>query len=175
MKKHYLIWLSIICFSIVLSSCKDEVSTPSTTSPVELTDELEEVTWVIENADLPSASMKSSVERMEFTVKSNTSYTWIWTLKSGDILAYEGAIIQSKSADKHTNGKDIWDITVDVHYINGESAPGGWLGIYSFDDSHNLLLNVEPNVVNWGTHPTSENGLGSGESGQESIYTFNRK
>ena len=55
-----------------------------------------EGTWVIENADLPTASLRNNYSKMEFTVDENQNYAWNWVKKDGSALLFEGYIFEEK-------------------------------------------------------------------------------
>ena len=83
--------------------------------------------------------------------------------------------LRRKSEFTHETGSGIWKISVNVLTINGEHYPGGWYGLYAYDGENKLLLNVEPDVANWGDHPEADKGLGSGKDGEGSIYAFTKQ
>lgn len=136
---------------------------------------LDQGIWKLENADMPSENLKSKYEYMEFSVDKEGYYKWKWVNKSGTETLYEGYVLTEDTDYTYSNGKPISSISVNVTSINGQSAPGGWVGIYTYDDNSRLLLNVEPNVPNWGEQPTAQFGIGSGESGMESVFPFTKQ
>jgi hypothetical protein len=87
--------------------------------------------WTIANADLPSENLRNSYEKMEFSVDDQNNYKWKWYSKSGMDLLFEGYIFHEKTEFEHSSGSGIWDISINVLTINGESYPGGWYGIYA--------------------------------------------
>lgn len=136
---------------------------------------IEEVSWVASNAQFPTQGLRDSYSGMEFRIDADNNYSWKWNKKDGQVLDFEGTVLLNSTDASHTNGEMISMISVDVMTINGQSAPGGWFGIYTFDDDGNLLMNVEPKVNGWEKHPDYEEGIGSGTSGMESVYTFSKE
>lgn len=101
------------------------------------------------------------------------SYSWKWNKKDGKVTEYTGYIAHGKTKYNHTNGEALWSISVNVTHINGQSAPGGWVGLYASTGIKSMVFNVEPNVS--GVKPPSDKvGIGSGQSGNEAVYVFKR-
>ncbi|MBR9860576.1 hypothetical protein GYB22_07455 [bacterium] len=130
--------------------------------------------WTIENEDLPTAKMRQDLDRMELIVTEDDRYSWKWIEKGGDVLHFEGEIFHEKSQFEYESGSGIWNISIIVQTINGEYYPGGWYGVYAYENENHLVLNVEPDVSSWEKHPTAEEGIGSGTNAMESVFQFSR-
>lgn len=131
-------------------------------------------TWKCSHDDLPTENFKKMYKDLEQTVKeSDISYVWKWNKHDGTSTTFTGFIAHHKSTYKHSNNEPIWVISINVHEINGNPAPGGWVGLYTSEHPKSLLLNIEPNVSGV-TAPEAQKGLGSGQSGEDSIFPFKR-
>lgn len=176
MKK--IIYTTLLATAVLLSACNEQSDSPNPQNGDELKIEgaLENTLWVIENASLPTEYQRSRYDRMEFTVDKDNNYTWAWIAKPGQkSLVFKGDTYYEKSAYEHGSGSAIYNIAVNVQTINDEDLPGGWYGIYTYDDENHMILNVEPDVQSWTKHPTAQEGVGSGQDGQESVYRFIKK
>lgn len=174
-----------MCLPLVVGvvSCKDEVApdpnngsggngdgTGNGTEHV-----MEEVHWFESNENLPTQNMRDNYQSTEFHVDKDWNYTWTWTKKNGEKTVFKGYVLLDPTQSKHTNGNIISIISVNVTSLNGQPAPGGWQGIYTYGDDGELLMNIEPSVTGWNKYPSNEEGIGSGTSGMESVYTFTKR
>ena len=160
-----------------LTACGTESAKPDTQDEeLAIEGTIENGFWVIENEQLPSADFRQKYERMEFTLDQNSNYTWKWVGKGGQTTyTFKGDAYYSSTAAKHSSGSTIWNIAIYVATINDMQLPGGFYGIFTYDDENHLIINVEPDVASWGVHPSAEGGIGSGESGDESVYRFTKQ
>jgi hypothetical protein len=164
-----------------ISSCKDDSTPPVEDEGGEKKEQVEGVytgTWISTNEQLPSPQLRDDYQYLELTNKEDDSYTWNWIAKPGggrNTLRFAGTVQVSPREDKHTSGSKFWWIGVWVSTLNGQAAPGGWEGIFTYENPTTLKLNVEPSVDGWLKWPQPELGLGSGASGDKSIYTFTKK
>jgi len=131
--------------------------------------------WFGSNAQLPTQNFRDVYKSMEFRVDEDWNYSWKWTRKNGEVTNFEGYVLLDPTESKHTNGNIISIVSVNVTSINGKPSPGGWQGIYTYGDDGELLLNIEPSVTGWNKYPSNEEGIGSGTSGMESVYTFSKQ
>ncbi|MFY0644291.1 MAG: hypothetical protein JXR19_07475 [Bacteroidia bacterium] len=173
---NYIIY-AVLVVAMTLSSCSKESPSPGAeeNQPIEVEGEIKGNSWLVNGSDLPSPSMRNDYDRLEFDVDDQLNFSWKWVQKNGQIFEMTGYIHQEKSAYEHENGASIWNLYLNVTHINGQNLPGGYYGIYSYSDPSTLLLNVEPDVTNWGDHPEASKGLGSGASGLESVYAFTKQ
>lgn len=174
---NYLKTLLVATSLITLTSCgKDDSTTPTNNdggsqNRTGSVDSYYIGNWLSDNAALPS-TYKDNYSKFELELKSDAAYSWKWHKKSGSITDYTGYITTTKHDEKHTTGYNLWSISINVTEINGKPTPGGWVGLYTFDDGGNtLILSVEPNVSGV-TAPTVSGGIGSGSSGMDAVYVF---
>lgn len=132
-------------------------------------------TWLLPNENMPTDEMKNGLEKMVLVVDEQDNYTWTWTKKTGEETVFEGKTSEQKTKYKHSSGASIWLYSIYVNTINGKYFPGGWDGIFTFEGADNLVINVEPSVSNWDKYPQAEEGVGSGASGEKSVYRFVRQ
>ena len=161
-----------------ISACSTESTRPDSPDDNEVAVEgtFEESIWRIENAELPTQQFRDIYESMEFVVDKELNYTWTWTGKPGQkSYVFKGKTYYEKSSYTHTSTSAIYNIAVNVLTINDLELPGGWYGIYTYEDANHMSLNVEPDVTSWGDHPTAEGGLGSGQEGDKSVYRFTKQ
>ena len=172
----YFTYVALV-LALTASSCSKETSTPEQqeNQEIELEGKINGNDWKVNGADLPSANMRRDYESIELSVKENLDFEWKWNQKNGQVFVMTGYIFQEESSHKHENGARIWNLYLNVTHINGQNLPGGYYGIYSYVDENHLLLNVEPDVSNWGDHPEAEKGIGSGQNGNASVYTFTKQ
>lgn len=164
----------------LFSSCKDDSSTQpkpgkngdGNNLPIEGT---YSGTWELTNDRMPNDKLKSYYDKLILIVEADDSYTWTYYRKDGNQTVFKGITTHQKTTKKHSSGSALWLYSIWVDTINGTSAPGGWDGIFTFEDANTLVINVEPRVSGWPKFPTAEEGVGSGYSGQESVYVFKRK
>jgi hypothetical protein len=177
-KYKYMLLLTIVV-GILMSSCSKERADLKTSDSGDDAPKIEGVItgglWILENSDMPSASMKDSYDKIQIKVEDNLNYSWIWEQKNGQDFEMTGYIYEEKSSHIHETGSGIWNVYFYVTHINGQALPGGFYGIYAFEDENHLILNVEPDVQNWGKHPTAEEGIGSGAKGGESVYVMTKQ
>ncbi len=170
-KLRYTIFMAIVA-GLLMASCSQE-STPVTTQ-TDQEDKIEGILtdglWVTNNDAMPTQSMKDAYNKITIEVDKDYNFTWTWDQKNGQVYEMTGFAYEEKSSYEHDNGSGIWKINFTVTHINGQALPGGFYGIYAFENENSMLLNVEPDVSNWGKHPTAEEGIGSGEKGNESVY-----
>lgn len=161
---------------MVFSSCSKE-NTPEQTKDESLQTEgtLEGNSWTIESASLPSAQMRNDYESLKLTVHDDLSYDWLWKRKDGTAYDMRGTLYYEESKYDHSSGSAIYNIAMTITHINGQALPGGFVGIFTFENEKNLILNVEPDVTNWSYHPTASEGVGSGQNGMESVYPYTNK
>lgn len=161
---------------MVLSSCKDD-SVPTTTNEEEEKEQVEGTfvgTWTSENADLPSQHLRDNFSHLVLTLNDDDTYSWAYHKKIGSPTIYTGTYALLETEDKHTSGAPFHWMNIYVSKINGQDFDGGWQGIVAFESPTLLKVNVEPTAVGWSTWPDSEVGLGSGQSGMESVFTFKK-
>lgn len=170
----------MVATTVLFAACNDDSTDPINGGDdnKKFTEEfvLENIQWELENGDLPNPAQRDKYERMSFFVDEELNYTWTWKGKPGtETLIFKGLVSYNESQFTHDNGRPISYITITVYTINGRDLPGAFVGLFTADDNGNLLLNVEPEVMNWGTYPDPSEGVGSGTSGDESVYPFHRK
>lgn len=168
----------MIAAAIGLAACNTEKVSPTDDQGDELAIEgkMENNLWVIDGEDLPTAQLRQDFERMEFYVEDNLNYTWTWIGKGAQkSFTFKGDTYYERSNHTHSSGSGIWNIAVNVVTINGMSLPSGWYGIFTYEDENHMSLNIEPDVQGWEVHPTADKGLGSGTSGNGSVYKFYKK
>lgn len=172
---------SIVGFALLtfmVSSCGDNSSDPKPKSgnndpvPIEGT---YVGTWELPNENMPNDNLKQNYEKLVLIVGEDDSYEWTYYRKDGNKTVFTGITTQQRTNHKHSSGSAIWSYSIWVSEINGKSAPGGWDGLFTFENANKLIINVEPRVDGWSKWPTPENGVGSGQNGQESVYLFNKK
>lgn len=175
--KHKIIYKTLLVVMVLatLSSCKkdEETSSPSgggsATIPTTLVG-----SWEIAGQDLPKQSLRDKYERITFDVGADDSYSLKYYDKNGDISDFAGKVVVWDSDENHTNGQLIRFININVETINGQSFPGGWKGIFTFETGNTLKLNLDPNVPGvFGATPRG--GFGSGDSGKEGIYHYKKQ
>ena len=172
------IYIIILAAILGMTACSTETISPNPKDDNELATEgsFEETTWVIANSDLPTESLRNKYESMEFVVDNDLNYQWTWKGKiSSETLVFKGKTYYEKSSHTHSSGSAIYNVAVNVLTINDIELPGGWYGIYTYEDENHMSLNVEPDVTNWGDHPTAAGGLGSGQEGDKSVYRFSKQ
>lgn len=131
-------------------------------------------TWKCAQEDLPTESLKKMYKGLELIVnESDMSYVWKWNKYDGTTITFTGYIAHHMSTYKHSNNEPIWIIQINVSEINGQPAPGGWVGIYTSTGPGSMLLNVEPNISGI-TPPEAKNGIGSGKSGADAVFAFKK-
>lgn len=175
--KVLLITTSIITFT---SCSKDDSTTPNNTGgggdnggkdPVEVEGNYVG-TWLSPNEKLPTQKYRDNYKSFEIIFNDDKTYKWTFTPKTNSPGVFEGTITQDVTSYKHSSGSRIWQIGINVTKLNGQSVSGGWAGIYTYEDPKTLLLNVEPTANGWSKWPTADAGIGSGQVGDESVYTF---
>jgi len=171
--------ISAIVVGIFTSSCTKESanvgSNQSDKNTTQIEGVIKDATWIAENVNLPSDEMKSIYKKIEISVDQDLNYSWKWVKLNGEVIEMTGYMYEEKSQYKHETGSSIWNVYVYVTKINGQDLAGGFYGVYSYQDENHLLLNVEPDMRNWGIHPKAEAGLGSGQNGNESVYVLTKQ
>lgn len=174
--KHKIIYKAalVVMLLATLSSCKkdDESSSGGSSSgpiPTSI-----EGSWEISGENLPKQLWRDRYEKWTFDVSANDAYSLKYYAKDGDVTDFQGKVVTWESDEKHSNGQPIRSININVETINGQSFPGGWKGIYTFEAGNILKLNLDPNVSGiFGATPRG--GFGSGDSGNEGIHHFVKK
>ncbi len=172
--------LPILLFIFILNACEKDKDTealsptPQPNEPVLAVEGPIEGTWLTGSVE-DLGNVSANFSSIEFSTDSSNNYTMTWHKKDGTSTIYAGFVSKYMTEYKHTTDASIWNISIVVQTINGVSVGGGWQGIYTFDNENRLLLNMEPSVVNWPVYPNASLGLGSGDSGDGSIYKFNRQ
>ena len=175
MKRRKIYPLALLAFVMMFTACKDDTITPP-----DDTKKQEEVegtfvgSWTSENADLPTQRLRDTYQKMILTLNDDDTYSWVYQKKTGEKTTFTGTWAILETEDKHTSGSSFYWMNIYVTHINGVEAPGGWQGIAAFENPTNLKVNVEPTVVGWSTWPDSEVGLGSGQSGMDSVFDFSK-
>lgn len=175
---NYVKILLITTSMIAFTSCsKDDSPNPTTNNngnnnpPTQVEGEYVG-TWLSPNEKLPTQKYRDDYKSFELVLNSDKTYKWTFTPKVGNPGVFEGTITQDVTGYKHTNGSRIWQIGIIVSKLNGQPVSGGWNGIYTYENPTTLILNVEPSANGWTKWPTAEEGIGSGQDGEKSIYVF---
>ena len=173
MKKSNILLIAGLAIGMLMTACSKE-STPDTPKDnVKLERAIYDTHWNVPGDKLPTPEMQAQYENMEFLVDENLSFTWKWNAKPGK-PGYEmkGIMYYEKTSKKHTSGSDIHTVYLYISHINGQELPGAFTGISAFENENEWTMNVEPDVSNWGKHPNPDEGIGSGENGDKSVYRW---
>jgi hypothetical protein len=174
--KNYSMFI-VMLMAIGFASCSDKSPTPGGDGNDDGKGDVEGSyagTWVSDNSQLPE-SWQDEYSGMEFVVSDDDTYKWTYIKKDGQTAVFSGIIYHGKSEFKHSSGSAIWSLSIVVNELNGQQVTGGWDGIYTYENSTTLKMNVEPAVDAWTKWPTTEGGLGSGDKGFNTVYTFSKK
>ena len=130
--------------------------------------------WEVDGKDLPTQALRDKYSKWTFAVNADQSYSLKYIDKANKVTDFTGSVVLAGTITKHTSGSFMYNITINVVNINGQSAPGGWKGIYAFEPGGILKLNIEPNVGGV-TAPTISGSFGSGSSGNNAVFNFVKK
>lgn len=177
MKKQIITFAIALIAATMFTSCSKEQGPVRSNDQIEVERNIESTAWYMTNEQMPSQSMKDAFDRMEFEVSdgqgNDPHFTWSYLGKPGKpTYIMEGTFFYDKTSHKHESGSSIYNTYLYVTHINGQSLPGAYSGIFTFEDKDHWVLNVEPDVQNWEKHPLAENGIGSGANGESSVYAF---
>jgi hypothetical protein len=167
------IFVLTLIVSISVSSCSKEEGGSGGGNPVQIEGNYIG-TWVSEKRDLPK-DLIGVYEKLVLTVDENYNYSWKYIKPDNSVIDFTGTLFDNVTEYEHSSTSRIWEVQIDVTHINGNAAPGGWKGIYTYEKENILKLNVEPNTSQWSTWPTAAGGIGSGQIGTNSIYVFTRQ
>jgi len=172
MKIHKIYPIALFAAMFFIASCSDQSTNPTPDQEEEKIEGNIYSTWTCSGENLPTDAMRDMYTKLELTFVDDDTYTWIFYRKSGDNMTFKGDQFLSQTEDKHTSGAPFYWVNINVKTIDGQPSQGGWEGIMAFEDPTTLKVNVEPSAHGWTKWPNSEDGLGSGQSGMSSVYTF---